>query len=556
VRHPRRLWARRARVAVQTAAVLLFLGLFRATEYRGSDSLSGWLAGWFRADPLAALGAAVSGRAFSSTLALLWPALVVTVLTVVVGRFVCGWLCPLGALLDGWHRLAVRRRTVESGDHRAWKYRLLVVVLVAAACSCPLAGYLEPFALLFRGLTFAVDPAASTVVRMPFDWAFGGPRWVTAVTEPLYGLCKTYLLPYETMVYGLGLLSAGMLAVPFVLERVGRRFWCRNLCPLGALLAVLGRWGVVRWQGCGGGGEEEEEREEKKEKKKEKAEGRRGGCAASRASRACSRICPMGAIDEDGVRLRRGECILCLDCLAVCPAEEPNVTVGGGLAPPAPVDVGRRQVLAAVGAAMAVPAVLATRASLREPSGFLLRPPGALPEPAFLDRCIRCGECMKVCLGNALQPAWLEAGVEGIFTPRLAPRVGYCEYNCTLCGQVCPTGAIARLTRDQKHRTRMGTAVFDKNRCLPWARGVPCICCEEHCPVPDKAIQLRDHQTFDDDGRPVTVKVPYVVTERCVGCGICENKCPLAGPSAVRVMTRTDETTIERSDGGYGGGYE
>jgi formate hydrogenlyase subunit 6/NADH:ubiquinone oxidoreductase subunit I len=142
---------------------------------------------------------------------------------------------------------------------------------------------------------------------------------------------------------------------------------------------------------------------------------------------------------------------------------------------------------------------------------------------------------MKVCIGNALHATWLESGLEGVFTPRLIGRIGYCEYNCTLCGQVCPTGAISRLTRKEKQTTVIGRAHFDKNRCLPYAAGIPCMVCEEHCPTPDKAIQFREAETFNSKGKLVRVRQPYVVEERCIGCGICENRCPIGGTAAVLV---------------------
>jgi ferredoxin len=97
---------------------------------------------------------------------------------------------------------------------------------------------------------------------------------------------------------------------------------------------------------------------------------------------------------------------------------------------------------------------------------------------------------MKVCPTNALHPVTLEAGAEGLWTPVLVPRIGYCEYSCTLCGQVCPTGAIRTLDVQTKIATVIGTAFFDLNRCLPYAFSRTCIVCEEHCPTSPKAIYL------------------------------------------------------------------
>lgn len=145
---------------------------------------------------------------------------------------------------------------------------------------------------------------------------------------------------------------------------------------------------------------------------------------------------------------------------------------------------------------------------------------------------------MKVCLRGALYPDLTRAGVTGLFMPVIIPRLGYCEYNCTLCGQVCPTGAIPRLPLDRKQRSIIGTAVIDKNICLPYAKKLNCIVCEEHCPIPEKAIRFETVEEIDHTGKKVTLKRPYIVDELCNGCGICENKCPLEGRSAVEVFAR------------------
>jgi len=177
----------------------------------------------------------------------------------------------------------------------------------------------------------------------------------------------------------------------------------------------------------------------------------------------------------------------------------------------------------------------------------LLRPPGVRDEAAFLRKCVRCGECMKVCLRNALYPALFQAGVEGLFTPVLVPRLGYCEYNCTLCGQVCPTGAIPDLPVGEKRLEVIGKAVFDRNHCLPFAKRLNCIVCEEHCPIPDKAIRAEEEKAFDEAGRPFVLRKPYVVDELCNGCGICEQVCPLEGKSGVEVFGLKDRSPLREA---------
>ncbi|HVN80234.1 MAG TPA: 4Fe-4S dicluster domain-containing protein [Terriglobia bacterium] len=176
----------------------------------------------------------------------------------------------------------------------------------------------------------------------------------------------------------------------------------------------------------------------------------------------------------------------------------------------------------------------------------LIRPPGALPEEDFLARCIRCGECMKVCPTNGVHPTLLEAGLEGLWSPVMKMKIGYCEYECTLCTQVCPTDAIKELAVEAKQQVKIGLAFVDKNRCLPYAFARSCIVCEEHCPTPKKAIWFEEVEVMNRQGLMTRVKQPHVDPELCIGCGICENKCPVADQGAVYV-TSVGETRNPRN---------
>lgn len=188
----------------------------------------------------------------------------------------------------------------------------------------------------------------------------------------------------------------------------------------------------------------------------------------------------------------------------------------------------------------------------------LIRPPGAIAEEDFLSKCIRCGECMKVCPTNVIQPTLLEAGLEGLWTPVMKMKIGYCDYECTLCSQVCPTKAIRALTAEEKQQVKIGLAFFDKNRCLPYASARSCIVCEEHCPMPQKAIWLEEATVINARGEQVSLKQPHINPELCVGCGICENKCPMADHGAVYVTsvgeTRNPKNQVLFSESPYGGG--
>jgi MauM/NapG family ferredoxin protein len=238
--------------------------------------------------------------------------------------------------------------------------------------------------------------------------------------------------------------------------------------------------------------------------------------------------------------IKTAECVECFNCDDLCPAA-PEIAVHrsvgkGGITLP---DLEKRRLFASVAAGIIAVPLLRVGAKSRpehvEPT--LIRPPGALEENEFLSKCIRCGECMKVCITNGLQPALLEGGVEGLWTPVLVPRTGYCEYSCTLCGQVCPTGAIARLKPEEKMPVKIGSASVDRSRCLPYAYGIPCIVCEEVCPIPKKAIWFEKARVKDRSGNMIFIKQPHVDLELCNGCGICETKCPVLGRPAITVSS-------------------
>ena len=146
---------------------------------------------------------------------------------------------------------------------------------------------------------------------------------------------------------------------------------------------------------------------------------------------------------------------------------------------------------------------------------------------------------MRACPTNAIQLAVNEAGLEGVETPNLVMRTGFCDYSCNVCGQVCPTQAIPSLSLEAKRLKVIGKAYIDKNRCIAWADHRDCIVCEEMCPLPEKAIVLQNSQVTTGAGETVTVRLPEVLRAQCIGCGICEKRCPLTGESAIRVYTPT-----------------
>ncbi len=521
---------RYARIASQALFLLLFFFLFIKTDYSGSDTIEYAVNILFRIDPLLAFSTMLALRTF---IALMLPSLVVIGLSLLFGRSFCGWICPMGSLIDLSHPALKPRSTTESTKFPDLAKVLLVLVLISSLLQFPLAGYLDPFSLLVRSLAQALYPAFNNVAVSFFSFTYDhAPAAVNTFTEPLYALMKETVLPFAQRFYDLALVSLLLLVGLFGAELVQRRFFCRNICPLGALLGWIARLGLLDLQ---------------------------GGDSTCGRCRHCITICRMGAIDGSR-KIHVDQCSLCLECLEQCPRQ---IIALGGTAPlsrGAAISLSRRRFLGALTAGLLIPPVLGVRRLSAERDPLLIRPPGARSEAEFLQRCVRCAECIQVCIGNALQPTGLQAGLEGVFTPRLVARTGYCEFNCTLCGQVCPTGAIRTLSLAQKHTAKIGHAWFDRNICLPYAKGIPCMVCEEHCPTPDKAIKFRTATILDDRGIAVAVQQPYVVDELCIGCGICETKCPLPGRSAVMITSAGEDRDPEnalplRTGSGEGYGY-
>jgi formate hydrogenlyase subunit 6/NADH:ubiquinone oxidoreductase subunit I len=156
-----------------------------------------------------------------------------------------------------------------------------------------------------------------------------------------------------------------------------------------------------------------------------------------------------------------------------------------------------------------------------------------------------------------LQPATLDqAGLEGLWTPVMNFAIGFCQLNCTLCSEVCPTGAIQKTTLPRKLGVgafadrgpiSVGTAFFDRGRCLPWAMETPCVVCEEVCPVTPKAIGTYEEEITRWDGRKVLLRKPYIRPELCIGCGICEHECPVVDSAAVYVTAVGETRSEDRS---------
>ncbi len=493
---------------------VLFLSVFLFLFFQARDPLASPLPPdlLLRIDPLAGLITLIASR---TLLVAFWPALLLLFLTFFLGRSFCGWVCPLGTCLDLWNRIlpAGKRR----GDRR-WKYALLLGMLLLSLLSIQSVWLLDPLVIFNRSLSLSLYPLSVWTIGGLLNAGIANPL-LEDLALGLWRLLEGWFLPLRPLQTALLFTTLWVFTGILLLDRFGRRFWCRILCPLGALLGWIARGSPF---------------------------GRRVAAECKECT-LCEGNCRMGAIEEaDFSRTRRSECILCLECVQTCPEGGTTFTWEWQKRGQEAFNLGRRRVLGTMGLSLIFAGGWWTQLLSRSEDGFLIRPPGSVDEETFLDLCLRCEECIKACssTGGCLQPSGFEYGWRSFWTPRARMREGYCEYSCTACGQVCPSGAIQPLTAEVKKKKVIGLAVIDRSRCIPWVTGQDCIVCEEHCPTPDKAIVFRTGEVVLPEKTAVGVKLPYVNPELCIGCGICEYKCPVIGPSAIRITREGEQREI------------
>jgi formate hydrogenlyase subunit 6/NADH:ubiquinone oxidoreductase subunit I len=441
--------------------------------------------------PLNGLGTLLAGGTIAHTM---WIGFLILALSFLSGRFFCGWICPLGTLFHAVSYAAHPRSAKKKYTQNLYSYAhiikfiLLIALLTSATLGVVQTGLLDPISLLTRtaGTIGESSLRAAPALFMRHAPARGFPA---------------------------GWLLLAFFSSLLLLNIYRPRFWCRYCCPLGALFGFAAKFSlgaVIRNENkctqCG----------------------------------LCTQTCPAAASPQSSVKMP--ECFVCHNCITHCPE---NALAWKWLPHrknyESKTNLSRRAFVSSVLGGITAATILRSGGS-SEQRGYpkRIRPPGALPENQFLERCLKCGACMKICPTNVIQPAIAEAGAEGFLSPVMNMNTGYCELNCTLCGQVCPSGAIQRITIQEKLSSRngspvkIGTAYVDRTRCLPWSFGRNCLVCQEVCPVSPKAIyDIEEARVIE--GKETVLRKPQVNPMACIGCGVCQHECPMSDKPAIRV---------------------
>lgn len=462
--------------------------------------------------------------------------LVVLAITLLFGRVYCSTICPLGTLQDAVSRIMVpgrsrKRRTYAfSSPYPVIRYGILLLTVAGLVAGSGLGlTLLDPFSNfgrimsnLVRPVLLAVNNAAAPVAELLGSHALYRVRW-PAMSPAAVGAAMAILV------------LTGWLAA-----RNGR-LYCNTVCPVGTLLGLFSRLSLVRIG---------------------------FDHAACSSCGRCERACKAGCVDFRNRTIDHSRCVSCYNCLTVCPDNALHLDMRLGnhsgkhrkpyrTARKATENTsskgmktmsatGRRTVLLGLGSGMLAACGLKLfplRALAALPPGFVQSRPTVIPESKttavsppgsrslehFTSRCTACHLCVSACPSRVLEPSFLEYGPLGMLQPHMAFAEAHCNYDCTICSEICPTGAIEPLTQEEKRRTQTGVAQFIKKNCVVYTDNTNCGACSEHCPT--KAVHMVPYH--NESGRRLVI--PEVNQSLCVGCGGCEHACPTRPYRAIYV---------------------
>jgi ferredoxin len=414
--------------------------------------------------------------------------LLLILLTFIFGRVYCSFICPLGTLQDIAIGLSKKirpqaRRKKFTRSYRRLRYAVLAMVMGAMflGMAIPL-GLIEPFAIFGRFTAVVIKPL--------FVWLNN----VVVDSELIESIYPLDYLPFSPILL---LLGVGGLGSVMVVAFFRGRLFCNTLCPAGTLLGLMSKfsWFKLAFDAdscieCG----------------------------------KCIKSCKAGCIDAKNSIIDNERCVRCFNCIAVC---TPNAINYSHQKSPKPInqDLSRRDFLLIGGSAALGTALLPPLLRYRTPNKNAVMPPGALNFDRFTAKCTGCQLCVSNCPGYVLKPAALHYGLSGFLQPRLDFDAGMCEYECTVCSNICPNGALIPLNEARKKLLQIGIANYSHELCVVVTDRTHCGACAEHCPT--GAVHMVE--------RPDGLTIPQVEPELCIGCGACEYICPVKPKKAIIV---------------------
>ena len=438
-------------------------------------------------------------------------------LTVLFGRVYCSVICPLGVMPDifAWFGKKQKKNRYTYSPAKNWlRYGMLGVFIVAMVAGFGgLAALIAPYSAYGRIVSNLLAPV--------WQWANNGLAYLAERADS-YAFYETEIWIKSMPVL---IVAAVTLVVLIVLAWRGGRTYCNTICPVGTVLGFISRFSllkpVIDTDKC-------------------------VNC------NLCSKNCKSSCINIKDHKIDYSRCVACMDCIGKCNKDAIKYAWAPGCCSAKKekcekdVDSSRRAFISAT-------AVLATTAAIKaqekKVDGGLaviedkaipnrktpIVPPGALSARNFAQHCTACQLCVSACPNGVLRPS---TDLEKFMQPEMSYERGYCRPECTKCSEVCPTGAIKLITKEDKSSTQIGHAVWRKKNCIPHRDGVQCGNCARHCPT--GAIQMIPSV----EGDPHSLRYPAVNVERCIGCGACENLCPTRPFSAIHVEGHERHKTI------------
>ena len=484
---------RKIRIVLATISFILITLLF--LDFSGA--LHGWF-GWMAKLQL------VPAILASSVVILI----TLVVITILIGRIYCSVICPLGIYQDGIAHIAERRKKNRYKFKKSVKYRYyigLAFFLLIAFGFTSIAIFIEPYSIFGR---FASNLFAPVYRLINNVLAYFAERWNSYAFYHVDVYIKS--LP-------MFIISIAYFLIITVLALTNGRWYCNSICPVGALFGSLSKFSIfkphVNTEKCNGCG-------------------------------LCEKNCRCSAIDSKNHSIDYTKCVTCFSCINKCKqgamkygyhryfkvTEDPKV-IGDEGKTTRKTFIATIATLAAASTLKAQEKVvdggLATIVKKKAPKREVpLKPAGSVSLDNFTSRCTGCQLCVQSCPNDVLRAS---TRLETLMQPEMSYERGYCRPECTACSEVCPAGAIQKITREEKTSIQIGHAVWIGQNCVPLRDGVECGNCAKHCP--SGAITMMPYDPED----PASHKIPIINEERCIGCGACEHVCPARPFSAIFV---------------------